>query len=189
MAMDTVEAAAAAVPVDTVLVVADDRSDARLFVGMAGVRPLLTGAGGLNEAILDGSCHIRHGRIAVLPGDLPSLRADELTAALFSAQPHPLAVVADRHGSGSTLLAASAVRGLAPRYGPGSFSRHVAVGAVPLELPVTSGLRRDVDVIGDLAGVTGRRTLALLAEVTAADRSALLRRPVPGLTTAFGAQG
>lgn len=180
MALDTVEAAAAAAGVDTVLVLANDRSDAQLFVGIPGVRPVLTRADGLNDAILDGCRFLRHGRVVVLPADLPSLRADELGDALISAQPLPLAVVADRHGSGSTLLAATSVRDLLPRYGPGSFERHVAAGAVPLELPLSSGLRRDVDVNSDLAGVTGWRTLALLAEVPAANRSALLSCPEPG---------
>ena len=37
-----------------------------------------------------------------------------------------------------------------------------SVGAVLLNLPVESGLRRDVDQVSDLAGVTGPRTLAVL---------------------------
>ncbi len=187
--MDTVEAAATAAGVETVLVVADDRSDARLFAGMPDVLTMVTRAGGLNEAILDGARHVGHGWIAALPGDLPSLRANELSDALIRAQPHPLSVVADRQGSGSTLLAASTVRGLLPLYGPDSFARHVAVGAVPLTLPLASGLRRDVDVIGDLSGVTGRRTLAVLAELTAADRSSLVPCRDRRLTTSCPGNG
>ena len=33
-----------------------------------------------------------------------------------------------------------------------------------IELPVASGLRRDVDQLADLAGVTGSRSLKVLAE-------------------------
>jgi hypothetical protein len=40
--------------------------------------------------------------------------------------------------------------------------RHLADGAVLLDLPVESGLRRDVDRVDDLQGVTGSRTLAVL---------------------------
>ena len=71
-------------------------------------------------------------------------------------------MVADRQGTGTTLLAASHSGQLRPQYGRDSLRRHVAAGAVLLDLPVASGLRRDVDRIGDLFGMTGSRTLAVL---------------------------
>ncbi|MGS0688493.1 2-phospho-L-lactate guanylyltransferase [Nakamurella sp. GG22] len=164
MAQDTVAAAAAARRVRTVLVVAEDPADAREMSRIAGVRTLLTGVAGLNESIVDGLRALSSkGPVAVIPGDLPSLVPEELDDALLAAGPHGVAVVADRQGTGTTLLAAATADRLRPRYGAGSFARHVASGAVPLELSVTSGLRRDVDLPTDLAGVTGAGTLAVLA--------------------------
>jgi 2-phospho-L-lactate guanylyltransferase len=164
MAADTVAAAAAAPTVGRVLIVADDPEDARHLI-RPGVTTTLTAAAGLNEAITDGLASLpRHQRVAVLPADLPSLTPDELQRALACAGTHDLAVVADRQGTGTTLLTASSPARLHPRYGDGSFARHVAAGAVPLEVPVDSGLRRDVDVASDLSSVLGVRTLAVLTE-------------------------
>jgi 2-phospho-L-lactate guanylyltransferase len=164
MAQDTVAAAAAAELVRAVLIVAEDAADAQELSRTAGVRTVLTGVAGLNESITDALRVLSpKGPVAVLPGDLPSLVPEELDDALLAAGPHGVAVVADRQGTGTTLLAAAAAGGLRPRYGAGSFARHVASGAVPLQLPVSSGLRRDVDRRTDLAGVTGARTLAVLA--------------------------
>jgi 2-phospho-L-lactate guanylyltransferase len=165
MALDTVEAAAGAPDVGGVLVVADDAEDVRPLLRIPGVRSLLTATAGLNEAIREGLRPLPdQARVAVLPGDLPSLTSAELQGALAAAARHEFAVVADRQGTGTTLLAASSARRLYPRYGGGSLARHVAAGAVPLEVPVGSGLRRDVDGAVDLADVTGARTLAVLAE-------------------------
>ncbi len=169
MALDTVEAAAGAANVGAVLVVADDAEDAAQFAPVPGVRTLLTAAAGLNEAIGAGLRSLPpRSRTAVLPGDLPSVTSVELDEALSAASGHDLAVVADRQGTGTTLLAGSSARRLHPRYGPRSFARHVAAGAVPLQLPVDSGLRRDVDAATDLAGVLGVRTLAVLADAACA---------------------
>ncbi len=165
MALDTVEAAARAAEVGRVLVVADDADDARLLIRISGVRTLLTATTGLNAAISEGLRSLPgDARAAVLPGDLPSLTSGEMGDALAAASRHELAVVADRQGTGTTLLTASSAAWLHPRYGEGSFGRHVATGAVPLEVPVISGLRRDVDTAADLADVRGRRTLAALAD-------------------------
>lgn len=171
MALDTVTAAVSAERVDTVLVVTESPADAAEFAGLAKVRVLLTEVTGLNESIRQGIASLSTGLIAVLPADLPSLTPHELDGALGCAAGRRRAVVADRQGTGTTLLTASSPARLRPQYGVGSLSRHVAAGAVILELPVESGLRRDVDRAVDLTGVTGPRTVALLDQ---ADRS-----PVP----------
>ena len=130
-----------------------------------GVRILLTRRSGLNEAIEDGLRSLAHdGPVAVLPGDLPSLTPGELDGALGASRAHRHSVVADRQGTGTTLLTASSGAVLRPRYGAGSLARHLAAGAELLELPVQSGLRRDVDQVVVLVGVSGDRSVALLAE-------------------------
>jgi len=170
MALDTVAAAAAADGVLQVVVVVDEPADADQLTRFPGVRVVRTHASELNHAIVDGARAMvgdadgrhRSGPVAVLPGDLPSLLPGELAAALSAAALHSRAVVADKQGTGTTLLAASDVSLLRPRYGSGSLGRHLADGAVQLELPVDSGLRRDVDHLADLPDVTGPRTVAVL---------------------------
>jgi len=120
---------------------------------------------GLEPAIMDGLAQADiTGPVAVVPADLPSLTPAELTEALTTAAGHPAGVVADRAGTGTTLLTARAPVHLRPRYGEGSFRRHVAAGAVPLPIPAGSGLRRDVDLAADLPTVTGSATRTLLDE-------------------------
>lgn len=170
MALDTVAAAVAAEGVREVVVVVDEPADADQLTRFSGVRVVRTHASELNQAIVDGARALvgdaddprRSGPVAVLPGDLPSLLPDELAVALSAAATHPLAVVADKQGTGTTLLAAAAVSLLHPRYGSGSLGRHLADGAVRLDLPVDSGLRRDVDHLADLPDVTGPRTVSVL---------------------------
>lgn len=165
MAADTVEAAAAAPGVGLVLVVAEDAADGDRLAHLPGVRVQLTTTTGLNEAILDGLT-VPDGAVgdlvAVLPGDLPSLTADELGDALATARWHRNTVVADRQGTGTTMLTATERGRLRPHYGRDSLRRHMSDGAVLLDLPVESGLRRDVDQLCDLVGVSGPRTLTVL---------------------------
>lgn len=168
MALDTVAAASAATRVATVLAVVDDPADGGRLAEIDRVQVHRTTTVGLNSAIADGLAAVGRrgaGPVAILPADLPSLTAGELDAALALAAGRRFAVVADRQGTGTTLLAADAAADLQPLYGAGSLRRHLAAGATPLELPLDSGLRRDVDDASDLAGVTGSRTLALLEAV------------------------
>jgi len=166
MAMDTVAAASAAAGVAGVVVVAEDRADGERLSEIAGVRIQATRTADLNSAIRDGLISLGRGfagPVAVLPGDLPSLTATELDTALAAARRHRLAVVGDRQGTGTTLLTSASHAALRPQYGSCSLRLHVAAGAVPLEVPIESGLRRDVDRAADLADQTGPRTAALLA--------------------------
>jgi 2-phospho-L-lactate/phosphoenolpyruvate guanylyltransferase len=166
MAADTVAAAASASRVRSVVILAQDTGDKLAFDGIDGVVFRHTIADGLNSAILDGLAAVDGpGGVAVLLADLPSLDAVDLDDALGQAEIRGLVVVPDRHGTGTTLLATRVMRRLRPSFGPDSLARHAAHGAAPLELPASSGLRRDVDRAEDLADVTGPRTLAVLAAV------------------------
>ncbi len=181
MALDTVTAAVGADGVGRVLAVVEDLADGERLARVPGVGIHLTRRTGLNAAIGDGltvATVTFGGSVAVLPGDLPSLTKDELGAALTRAAQYTSSVVADRQGTGTTLVTATMETGgdrLRPHYGPGSFDRHVADGAVALDLPVTSGLRRDVDRVEDLTGVSGPRTLEVL--VAAGFPAPILARP------------
>ncbi|MET1042925.1 MAG: 2-phospho-L-lactate guanylyltransferase [Microbacteriaceae bacterium] len=102
----------------------------------------------------------------VLLADLPALTAADLDAALATVATHPLALVPDADGTGSTLITAQRVGDLVPRFGVGSRAAHEKAGHVPIELPAASGLRRDVDSESDLnqalALGVGRHTRAAL---------------------------
>lgn len=165
MAEDTVTAIVGAAPVGRTVVVLEDARDGTMLSGVPGVELFVTHTDELNAAIRDGLTTLgpdADGPVAVVPADLPSLTSGELTDALSRAGAHPRSVVADRAGTGTTLLAAQSPGLLDPRYGAGSFRAHVASGAIPLEFPTRSGLRRDVDRVDNLRSVTGPRTRAIL---------------------------
>jgi 2-phospho-L-lactate guanylyltransferase len=99
--------------------------------------------------------------LVIVPADLPCLTGPALARILHDAAAHPLAMVSDTSGTGTTLLLArngrqmpSAIR---PQYGPHSCAKHVAAGAVNLvahdddELrEALTRARRDVDTAVDL---------------------------------------
>jgi 2-phospho-L-lactate guanylyltransferase len=165
MARDTISAVVSAPVVGGTVLVVEDAEDGAPLAGGSDVRIVVTRTRDLNAAIMDGLAQADiTGPVAVVPADLPSLTPAELTEALTTAAGHPAGVVADRAGTGTTLLTARAPVHLRPRYGEGSFRRHVAAGAVPLPIPAGSGLRRDVELAADLPTVTGSATRTLLDE-------------------------
>jgi 2-phospho-L-lactate guanylyltransferase len=125
----------------------------------------------LNEAIALG-IRVAHEQyplcnVAVLTGDLPALTVADVEVTLTAASAHDLAMVADEEGTGTTTLLARAGITLTPRFGPGSRAAHEAAGHVPLDLPATASIRRDVDTVDNLAEVlrrgVGAHTSALIA--------------------------
>ena len=175
MASDTVAAALATPSVVRVVVVTDEPAAARALARLgAEVVPDQPDAG-LNQALAHGIAHARGsgaGAVATLSADLPAITPDALAAAL--ALVAPSGVVADRAGSGTTLLAAVSGEALVPEYGDGSLRRHVASGARDLSDLVDQRLRLDVDTVADLEA-------ALRLGVGPATRAAS-RRPGPGET-------
>lgn len=168
LALDTVAAAAGAVGPGAVTVVT---SDARVTAGLygLGVEAVADPAEGLNAAVRLGLDAVRPGEAAaVLLGDVPALRPEELSAALALALTHLIALVPDAEGTGSVLLAGRPGVRLTPRFGPGSAAAHEAHGAKRLELDLP-GLRRDVDDEKSLRAAlrlgVGRHTAALLAHL------------------------
>ncbi len=108
---------------------------------------------------------------AVLLGDLPALRPDDLDAALAAAELHPLAFVADADGTGTTLVTALAGRELVAHFGTGSAGMHRAAGLTELDVPTGSSIRRDVDTPDQLALAAAHG----LGPATSAELSALTR--------------
>jgi 2-phospho-L-lactate guanylyltransferase len=113
--------------------------------------------------------------VGALQADLPALRSGELAAALAVADGRR-AFVADRHGTGTTLLLSAPGEPLRPRFGPGSAHAHAGSGAVPL-VPVGASLRCDVDTAADLdharaLGLGGHTTALLETTPSAVPRTA-----------------
>ncbi len=77
-----------------------------------------------------------------------------------------MVAVADHEGVGTTMLAARSAAQLRPAFGVGSLARHLALGAVALEINGVDGLRSDVDDVEGLQAAialgVGRRTAAVV---------------------------
>lgn len=146
LALDTLVAALACMPVAHVLVVTSDARTARFATAHGAVVEADPGQE-LNAALRAGLVRVGAtwgaGRTAILLGDLPALDPDELAVALAACARHARAVVPDRAGTGTVLLAALALEDLAPRFGPGSAAVHTRTARrLDLDLPT---LRTDVD--------------------------------------------
>ncbi|BBX97622.1 2-phospho-L-lactate guanylyltransferase [Mycobacterium lacus] len=87
--------------------------------------------------------------IVVLQGDLPALQTQELAEAIAAARHHRRSFVADRLGTGTSVLCAFGTA-LDPQFGPDSSARHRRSGAIELT-GAWPGLRCDVDTPADLA--------------------------------------
>jgi 2-phospho-L-lactate guanylyltransferase len=164
IALDTVEAALSVAPV----IVVTSADVAPEFEAL-GARIVLDAGGGLNAAARQGLAAAGGGPVVVMLGDVPAVQPAELSAALAAAERHPLAFVPDADGDGSVLIAALVTADHSPSFGANSRAAHLLAGYVELDVPATSGLRRDVDTTADLvelatAGRLGPRTK--LAEVS-----------------------
>jgi 2-phospho-L-lactate guanylyltransferase len=165
MALDTVTAAARC---GSVMAIVESEADALALAAVPGVMSHRTGVTGLNESIRDGvkalsGSGLATDRVAVLPGDLPGLRHQELSVVLHECAAHRFSVVADHQGVGTTLLAATEPGALEPQYGPDSCRRHQLGGAVLVDLPNRSSLRWDIDTVADLDARLGPASRAALA--------------------------
>ncbi len=162
LALDTLSAVLACPGVSCIVVSGD--ATTRQWAAERGAIAVPEAACGLNAAIRQGLTACPEGPVAVLLGDLPALRAQDLQAALAAATAHPTAFVPDATGIGTVLLSAALPGLLRPRFGPRSARAH-ARRSVPigLELP---RLRHDVDTRADLAAVltlgVGDYTMAAL---------------------------
>jgi 2-phospho-L-lactate/phosphoenolpyruvate guanylyltransferase len=111
-------------------------------------------------------------RVLLVPGDTPLLDPAEVASLL--AAPRPVAIVPDRHGTGTNGLVLSPPDAIAPSFGPGSLKRHVAAAAamgVSSAVAEVPTLMLDVDTGDDLSAL--RAALAERRGGAAATREAL----------------
>jgi 2-phospho-L-lactate/phosphoenolpyruvate guanylyltransferase len=95
----------------------------------------------------DASC------VALLPGDCPLLDSAELGEALDRMRSGRVAVVPDRHGTGTNALLMSPPDAIAPGFGPGSRERHTDRGeraGFEVVVEPLDSLSLDVDTPEDL---------------------------------------
>src|SRR5918992_1550567 len=79
-------------------------------------------ARGVDAAVVRGA-----ERVLLVPGACPALEADEVPALRAGGEPAPsVAIVPDRHGTGTNALLLAPPGAVAPAFGPGSFARHAA---------------------------------------------------------------
>jgi len=185
-ARDTVDALAAGMPGAAVLVVTPDAEVARWVTG-AGHAVVADPGSGLDSAVAAGvgaALGLGALRVAVVLGDHPALRAEEVGAALAAAGDLLASVVPDAEGSGTALLTLPATSAGAVRtaFGPGSAAAHERLGHVRLDLDLP-GLRVDVDDAASLAAAArlglGPHSRAALAHASLPGVQATIHRIEP----------
>ena len=187
IALDTLQSVCRALPPWDVVTVTSDPVVSPAASAL-GARVLADPGAGLNAAIAEGIVaaldpavrpedtrgELAHGAglalvpegpvaVAVLLGDLPALRPQDLLTALAACAEHDRAVVPDHEGSGTVLLTARPGIPLEPRFGSGSAARHAEVATVLT--PDLPRLRQDVD---DLAALRAAVALGVGPHTTRA---------------------
>ncbi|MEX2108266.1 MAG: 2-phospho-L-lactate guanylyltransferase [Solirubrobacterales bacterium] len=125
--------------------------------------------GGIATAEVDGAACV-----VLLPGDCPLLDPRELDRLLTGVPERYVAVVPDRHGTGTNALVLSPPRAIQPAFGEGSCDRHVAAAreaGIPFAVEEMNSLALDLDTPADLVALTrqlearagrGKRTAKVL---------------------------
>jgi 2-phospho-L-lactate guanylyltransferase len=125
--------------------------------------------GGIASAEVDGA-----GCVVLLPGDCPLLDPRELDSLLTGVPERYVAVVPDRHGTGTNALVLAPPNAIQPSFGEGSRDRHVAAARaadIPFAIEEMSSLALDLDTPADLVALTrelearpghGKRTAKVL---------------------------
>lgn len=98
--------------------------------------------------------------VVLLPGDCPLLDPRELERLLTGMPEHFVAIVPDRHGTGTNALALAPPQAIRPAFGEGSCARHAAAAqeaGVPYAIEALPSLALDLDTPADVVALT--RTL------------------------------
>jgi len=150
--------------IDEIVVVSADVAAQRIAEGY-GARAVEDPAeSGQDQAVARGAALARElgaAQVLCVAGDCPLLDPAELQTLLGkprTAERYAV-IVADRHGTGTNALLLSPPDALEPRYGPGSFQRHLDLAqaaGVPTEVVELASLALDVDTPDDLAALQER---------------------------------
>lgn len=171
LTLDTLDVLTSHPEIARVVVVTNDAEVAQ-EAGARGAVVLAEGVGGLNGAVRQGcdwvAQHADDGPTVVVPADLAYLSADVLGTTLAALANLGMAHVADRAGSGTTLLSARSASRIDPHYGIGSSELHRKAGFVPLE-DADERARTDIDQLDDLnsAWIMGPRLATVIGQRSA----------------------
>jgi 2-phospho-L-lactate guanylyltransferase len=97
--------------------------------------------------------------VALLPGDCPLLDPRELDKMLTGVPAPYVAVIPDRHGTGTNALVLAPPSAIEPSFGEGSRERHVAAAraaGIPYGVEELSSLGLDLDTPADIVALTMR---------------------------------
>jgi 2-phospho-L-lactate guanylyltransferase len=95
--------------------------------------------------------------VALLPGDCPLLDPRELDKMLTGVPDPYVAVIPDRHGTGTNALVLAPPGAIAPSFGEGSRERHVAAArgaGIPYGVEELPSLGLDLDTPADIVALT-----------------------------------
>ncbi|MBS1892745.1 MAG: hypothetical protein JST59_15725, partial [Actinobacteria bacterium] len=97
--------------------------------------------------------------VALLPGDCPLLDPRELDRMLTGVPDPYVAVIPDRHGTGTNALVLAPPDAIEPAFGEGSKDRHVAAAraaGIPFGVEELPSLGLDLDTPADIVALTMR---------------------------------
>ncbi|MFM9053907.1 MAG: 2-phospho-L-lactate guanylyltransferase [Solirubrobacterales bacterium] len=115
--------------------------------------------GGHSEAALVGIAAARDQgaeRVLLVPGDCPLLSPREMDRLLGSVPERFVAIVPDRHGTGTNALLLSPTAAIEPAFGEGSAQRHLTLAreaGVPAGLEELPSLALDLDTPADIVAL------------------------------------
>jgi 2-phospho-L-lactate guanylyltransferase len=95
--------------------------------------------------------------VALLPGDCPLLDPRELDRMLTGVPDPYVAVIPDRHGTGTNALVLAPPNAIEPSFGEGSRERHVAAARaaqIPFGVEELASLGLDLDTPADIVALT-----------------------------------
>jgi 2-phospho-L-lactate guanylyltransferase len=119
-----------------------------------------SGSGGHSNAALAGIARAEAegaSCVVLLPGDCPLLEPRELDRLLTGVPGHYVAVVPDRHGTGTNALVLSPPGAIDPAFGEGSCARHGVAAreaGVPYAVEELASLALDLDTPADVVALT-----------------------------------
>lgn len=143
----------------TIVVTGEPRAAAIAAAAFAEVVPDPADEGHVEAALAGIARAEEHGAtcVVLLPGDCPLLDPRELDRLLTAVPERYVAIVPDRHGTGTNALALSPPDAIRPAFGEGSCERHVAAAreaGVPFAVEELPSLALDLDTPADLVALT-----------------------------------
>lgn len=160
MLADVLEAIGTARSIERTIVVSDEQAAAEAAAGSGAEVVADPGEGGHSGAALAGigrAEELGAACVVLLPGDCPLLEPRELDRLLTGVPARYVAIVPDRHGSGTNALVLAPPNAIVPSFGVGSRARHVSAAresGVPYEVEELPSLALDLDTPADVVALT-----------------------------------